>query len=220
MGLLDNHPETQQKTRTALACTLVACTGAFLGELLTIHVPALAAAATATTSLPLTALGAATAAAIVPVSRTLSALKLRREVSQKRVARAKDANPAYEALAVAAFRLNRKAMELELERSERDATALDRKVALRAAEAAETEAREWFEALEETQRELPSDDAVARAKAALEAAAGRADRLRAQVQSDHLSMLEMKAVARSVKAEAVEARVRARDARPGHFFAP
>ena len=44
MGLLDNHPETQQKTRTALACTLVACSGAFLGELLTIHVPALAAA--------------------------------------------------------------------------------------------------------------------------------------------------------------------------------
>ena len=229
MGLLDNHPVLQKGTRATLKVGTTAFGGAAVGELLSIHLPALACAVAPVAPLPVAT--AFLGAVIVPVTRGLFGGQSFRTLSDDFLSDAgadpRDADIA--SLKAKAVRLERSALEMALEQEGRFLIAEQRKGALAAAERALWSAESWATRVREAsvQRYLGKDTAaedeaawdarVASADAEVANAAERIRRVHEQIASDELLVFEMEAMVLAAQAQAMEARVDERAAQPGFF---
>lgn len=232
MGLLDNHPVLQKGTRATLKVGTTAFVGAAIGELLSIHLSALACAVAPIAPLPV---ATAFLGAIVPVTRSL----FKTNASDRgchllgNLDAIKDASAVQHgdaSLQARAVRLERSALEMELEQEGRFLIAAERKDALTAAERSLWSAEAWASRVHDARsvkqylgevkvaEDITAWDArVALADAEVSNAAERVRRVQEQIASDELLVFEMEAMVLAAQARAIEARVDERAARPGFF---
>jgi hypothetical protein len=226
MGMLDSYPTLQRRTRRALDLGASSIGGMFVAEVVIVTMRACGVPLTPSPRSVLT-LGAVVAPAVRvlcgAVPRHASKRAKMRELSEgARIERRPLESTPTSALLGEAMRLDRLAHEMNLEMSARRDVVAARQAGMEAARKALESARRWAGGLSDlsdmSNADIGAIEAQRRAAdARLLEAAARFEALRCEVESDRLLLLEMEARVDAMRAEAIAAGLRARDAQPGFF---